>query len=297
MKNIVILYLIFYIFLQTLNATKTSAHSIVYDDEVLIGFYGRPNTSSLGILGENNINNLVFKMKKKQKYYKKELEKDFNIKMAFHIIHSLATKDPGIRNDYLLNINEKIILKYIKRAKKENFEVILDVQLGVKTAYEAVKPLLKYLKYDNVHIEIDPEFKIPTHRRYPPEKYLGHIFAKDLNKAQKRISNYLKKYKLKNKRKVIVHMFHPRMLRNKHKVEIFKNIQLVYNIDGHGRNKMKIRIYNEIYSKDISEKIISGFKIFYRNDQKPLMTPKQILGMSQIGKTKILIKPYYINYH
>ncbi|MCP4969412.1 MAG: hypothetical protein GY932_02315 [Arcobacter sp.] len=71
MKNIVILYLIFYIFLQSLNATKTSAHSIVYDDEVLIGFYGRPNTSSLGILGENNINNLVFKMKKNKNIIKK----------------------------------------------------------------------------------------------------------------------------------------------------------------------------------------------------------------------------------
>lgn len=268
-------------------------------NEILVGFYGRPNSKSLGILGENNINILVSKMKKKQAYFEDNISKNanINIKMAFHIIHSLATKDPGRRNDYLLNIPEKSILKYINRAQKENFEVILDVQLSVKTVDEAIQPLLKYLKYDNVHIAIDPEFKIPKHRRYPPGKFIGHIYASGLNKAQESISNYLTKNKLEGKRKLIVHMFKHRMLRKKEDVKIFDNIQLVYNIDGHGSKHSKVQIYNNLYSKKVSSKAISGFKIFYKTDKKPLMTPKQILGLASVGKRKISIQPYYINYH
>jgi hypothetical protein len=266
-------------------------------NEILVGFYGRPNSRSLGVLGENNINTLISKMKKKQAYFEDNIGENVTVKMAFHIIHSLATKDPGRRNDYLLNIPEKSILKYINSALKENFEVILDVQLGVKTVNEAIQPLLKYLKYDNVHIAIDPEFKIPKHRRYPPGKFIGHIYASELNKAQESISSYLTINKLEGKRKLIVHMFKHKMLRKKEDVKIFDNIQLVYNIDGHGSKHSKVQIYNSLYSKKVSAKAISGFKIFYKTDKKPLMTPKQILGLAFVGKRKISIQPYYINYH
>lgn len=295
---ITILIIFFSISISPLNADIIK-NSKISKNELLIGFYGRPNTKSLGILGENNINILVSKMKKKQAYFENSISENvnINIKMAFHIIHSLATKDPGRRNDYLLNIPEKSILKYINRAQKENFEVILDVQLGVKTVDEAIQPLLKYLKYDNVHIAIDPEFKIPKHRRYPPGKFVGHIYANELNKAQESISNYLTKNKLAGKRKLIVHMFKHRMLRKKEEVKIFDNIQLVYNIDGHGSKHSKVQIYNNLYSKKESSKAISGFKIFYKTDKKPLMTPKQILGFDSVGKRKIQIQPYYINYH
>ncbi|MGB0990775.1 MAG: hypothetical protein ACPGUI_08150, partial [Halarcobacter sp.] len=175
--------------------------------------------------------------------------------------------------------------------------VILDVQLGTKTAFEAVQPILKYLKYDNVHLAIDPEFKIPTHRRYPPGKYVGHIFAEDLNKAQESISTYLKEHNVEEKRNLIVHMFHKRMLRKKEEVKNFDNINLIYNIDGHGNAGVKIKIYNGLYATEQTHKATGGFKIFYNSDTKPIMTPKEILGLQNVGSQKIMVEPYYINYH
>ncbi len=298
-KILCFISLIALLFLNTLNA-KTTEYSKSYKNEVLVGFYGRPNSKSLGILGENNIDELVIKMREKQKYYKKDLEsfnKNIKVKMAFHIIHSLATKDPGRRNDYLLGMSEKTVLKYIKRARKENFAVILDVQLSVKTPKEAVEPLLKYLKYENVHLAIDPEFRIPTHRRYPPGKYVGHVKAKELNELQEYVSSYLKENDIKTAKKIIVHMFHKRMLRQKDDIKNYKNIKLIYNIDGHGQAGVKVKIYNALYAREQTNRAIGGFKIFYNNDIKPLMTPKKILGFENVGSQKIEEQPYYINYH
>lgn len=272
-----------------------STEDTVEKSKLLIGYYGRSNTPALGVLGQNSIDDLVVKLKEKAAYFNRELDNKVDVQLAFHLIHSLATRDPGRRNDYLLGMSEKMVMKYIKKAQQENFAVIIDLQLGTKNAHEAVVPVLKYLKYDNVHIAIDPEFKIPKHRRYPPGKYIGHIFGDDLNKTQEIISTYLKENNIQGKRDLIVHMFHERMLRKREEVKNFDNINLIYNIDGHGNPAVKIKIYNALYTQEESHLAKSGFKIFYNNDSQ-IMTPKQIMGWEPINGRQIWTQPYYINF-
>ncbi len=264
-------------------------------DELLIGYYGRPNTASLGILGQNNIDDLVKKMKKRKENFEKELEEKLDIKLAFHIIYGLATPDAGRRNTYMLGLSHKTLMRYINRAKEEGFDVIIDLQMGTNSPTEALNLVLKYLKYENVHLALDPEFKIPKHRRYPPGKFVGHIFGKDLNDAQELISNYLIENKLK-KRILMVHMFHKRMLRKKNEVTTFENVDLVYNIDGHGDPAVKIKNYNIIYTKNEVAVAKSGLKIFLQKDMLPIMPPKEIVGWKARRGRQVWIKPYYINY-
>ncbi|RXJ66464.1 hypothetical protein CRV08_12660 [Halarcobacter ebronensis] len=286
--------LISIIFLENISANIDKKQEEVKKDQIIVGYYGRPNTKSLGILGQSNIDELVQKMKEKAKYFEKELDNKVEVKMAFHIIYGLATSDAGSRDTYMLRLSEKSLMPYIKRAQEENFEVIIDLQMGSNTPVEAITPVLKYLKYDHVHLAIDPEFKIPKHKKYPPGKFIGHIYAQDLNDAQELISNYINENHLENKL-LIVHMFHDKMLREKDKVKKFDNIKLVYNIDGHGAPAVKIKIYNSIYSEEQTTIADSGFKIFYNNDTK-IMTPKQILGWESTKGKKIQRQPFYINY-
>ncbi|XPV67543.1 MAG: hypothetical protein ACNI25_09460 [Halarcobacter sp.] len=290
-------FMILVLFLVTL-ITNSYANTMptveIKKQKLIIGYYGRPNTKSLGILGQSNIDELVAKMQKKKNYFEEELDNKVDVQMAFHIIYGLATPDPGKRNTYMLRMSKNSLMEYINRAKKENFKVYIDLQMGTNTPVEALTPILKYLKYDNVHLAIDPEFKIPKHRRYPPGRYVGHIFAKDLNDAQELISAYIKKHNL-NKKELIVHMFHQRMLRDKQNVKIFDNIDLIYNIDGHGDPAVKIKIYNHLYKQEEKNIAKSGFKIFYHADTH-IMTPKQIMGWEKARGRKIWSEPYYINY-
>ncbi|XOB63295.1 hypothetical protein ACMC56_05675 [Campylobacterota bacterium DY0563] len=273
---------------------KNKNEETIKKETLLIGYYGRPNTKSLGILGQSNIDELVKKMKEKEKYFEEELENKVDVKMAFHIIYGLATSEPGRRDTYMLGLSEKSLMPYILRAKEENFEVFIDLQMGTNTPVEALKPVLKYLKYPHVHLALDPEFKIPKHKKYPPGKYIGHIFAEDLNAAQELINNYIIDNNL-GKKQLIVHMFHSRMLRKKEEVKKYDNIDLIYNIDGHGNPAVKIKIYNSLYNKEQEKIAESGFKIFYHADTR-IMTPKEILGWEPANGRQIQIQPTYINY-
>jgi hypothetical protein len=268
-----------------------------YDpNDILIGFYGRPYAKSLGILGELNIDDLTKKMKLVKKEYE-AVSNGVKIVPTYHIIKDVATLESGNDLDHIKPLNELLIMKYINRAQKENFAVILDVQLGTMTPIEAVRPILKFLKYPNVHIAIDPEFKIPKHRKFPPGKFIGHIFAKDVNEVQEAMQNYMIENHIKGKRMLLIHMFYERMLRNKSLVKKYDRINLTYNIDGHGKASTKIKIYNSLYNKAANKVAQGGFKIFYKNDKKPLMTPKQILGLEPVKGRMMWTKPNYINYH
>ncbi|WP_421716307.1 hypothetical protein [Arcobacter arenosus] len=289
--KISMLFILFFVNNSFANNTLKTA---IEKEKILIGFYGRPNTKSLGILGQSSLDELVKKMHEKKLFYEKELGDKFEVQMAFHIIYGLATPDAGRRNDYMLRLSHKSLMSFINRANKENFKVIIDLQMGTNSPSEAVKIVLEYLKYDNVHLAIDPEFKIPKHRRYPPGRYVGHIFAHDLNEVQKLVNDYIEENNL-NKKDLIVHMFHPRMLRKKDEVEKFDNINLIYNIDGHGNPAVKIKIYNNLYTQEEQDIAKSGFKIFYETDTK-IMSPKEILGFEESFGRKIWEKPYYINY-
>ena len=285
--------LVFLIFMQSIFANTSDINSFK-KEKLLIGFYGRPNTKSLGILGQSNIDKLVQRIREKENYFNEELDEKFDIKMAFHIIYGLATPDAGRRNSYMLRLSHNSLIKYIERAEKEGFNVIIDLQMGANSLVEALTLVLKYLKYDHVHLALDPEFKIPKHRRYVPGKFVGFILGNDLNKAQELINNYVIKNNL-NKKDLIVHMFKSRMLRKKDEVKKFDNVNLIYNIDGHGNPAIKIKIFNNLYTENELTIADSGLKIFLKND-KIIMTPKQILGLESTRGRRIWTQPYYINF-
>ncbi len=277
------------------NTTTTSIQESIKQD-LMIGYYGRPFAKSLGILGHSSIDELVKQVKTKCTEFT-QISESINVTPAFHIIYGLATKEPGGDGDYIKNLNHDILMQYIEAAQKENFAVIIDLQLGVLNPLEAIKPVLKYLKYDNVHLALDPEFKIPSHKRYPPGRYIGHIFGKDINEVQAAMNDYIKINNIQGKRMLLVHMFHKRMVRKKEVIKNFDNINLVYNIDGHGSAGNKVKIYNNLYKQEYTKVASSGYKIFYNNDVKPLTTPRQMLGLDNVGSRRIHTPPVYINYH
>jgi hypothetical protein len=261
--------------------------------ELMVGYYGRPYAKSLGILGQSNIEQLVAKIR--NTCGKFEQLENTTVKPAFHIIYGLATIEEGRDGDHVTDLKESILMQYIQAAQKENFAVIIDLQLGTLTPLQAVQPVLKFLQYDNVHLALDPEFKIPTHKRYPPGKFVGHIFGQDVNEVQEAMNDYLSQNNL-GKRKLLVHMFMDRMLRKREVIKNYENVDLVFNIDGHGRAGTKVKIYNALYSPDNAKIARSGFKIFYKADIGPLATPRQIMGLDNVGSRRIQIPPIYINF-
>jgi hypothetical protein len=117
-----------------------------------------------------------------------------------------------------------------------------------------------------------------------------------VNQVQDAMSNYMKKHGIKEKKILIIHMFRHSMLTNKKDIKTYNNIKLVFNLDGFGSAGLKVSIYNSIYTKSISNKVASGFKLFFNQDKPYLMTPKQVLGLESVNGERIKETPKYINY-
>lgn len=293
MKNLVL-----FIFILLINSI--ASHNAVAqqkklsDVDLMIGYYGRPDAASLGVLGQYSIKELIPVIKAKANEYGKIA--DFNrIIPAFHLIYGLATYEPGRDKDYVIPLSEEKIMRYINAANNEGFAVIIDMQLGNLSPLEAVKPVLPYLKYENVHLAIDPEFEVKN-LDVSPGKVIGHISGDEINQVQSAMTEYMKENNITGSRILIVHMFRKSMVKEPETVKDFESIDLIMNLDGHGSPQLKVNIYNGLYSEVAAERVAGGFKLFFQEDRPSMMSPEQVLGIEKVGNTIIKEPPQYINY-
>ena len=264
------------------------------EDELIVAYYGRPGTASLGVLGQYSIEELMQKIKAKADEYAK-ITGNNNVVPAFDLIYGLASSQPGRKQDYILPLSDKKLMEYINAAKSNGFAVFIDLQLGKMTPVEAVKSVLQYLKYDNVHLAIDPEFEV-NDLTVRPGKVIGHISGEQLNQVQSAMADYMKENGITENKILVVHMFTHKMVGDKKSIKNYDKINLIMNLDGHGSPNLKTNTYNGLYTADVSVRVAGGFKLFFREDKPSMMTPRQVLGMDPVGKIKINEAPKYINY-
>ena len=48
--------------------------------------------------------------------------------------------------------------------------------------------------------------------------------------------------------------------------------------------------------QNVAAEVAGGFKLFFQKDKPSLLTPKQVLGMGDVGNTRVKEPPRYINY-
>lgn len=271
------------------------ANQPLTEGDLIVGYYGRPGAPRLGILGQHSIPDLTPLVQAKADEYD-QLNADGKVVPAYHLIYGLAAADPGRDKDYILPLSHDKVMAYINAASEQGFIVIIDTQLGAMTPVEAIQPVLKYLEYDNVHLAIDPEFEV-SGLDVRPGKVIGHVTGEQVNEVQQAMSAYLQEKGIDGTKILIVHSFTDGMVRNKEAVEAVNQVRLVLNLDGHGSPELKTKIYNGLYTaEDPKKNIAGGFKLFFQEDKPEMMTPRQVLGMDPVGKSKIRVPPSYINY-
>jgi len=262
--------------------------------DMIVAYYGRPNVKSLGILGNYSLQEIIPKIKAKAKEYEDALNHTHKVTAGFDLIYELATKEAGKDGKYVIKLPDATLQKYIKAANDNNMVLFIDIQLGKQTPQEAVKPLLKYLSNPSVHIAIDPEFSIDD-LSVNPGKVIGAITGKQINDVQTMMSDYLKEHNITDDKILLVHMFTQNMVTGKKDIKYTDKIHLVMHLDGHGSPALKINVYNGLYTEARAARVSGAFKVFLKQD-KPIMTPKQVLGLESIGNKKVKDMPKIITY-
>jgi len=179
-------------------------------------------------------------------------------------------------------------MRYIDYGIKNDVLVFIDHQIGRYDPYDSLRKMLPYLRYPNVHLALDPEWRTNT-----PMENLGNLTGEEINMAQKIMEDYIIENNISGERMLVIHQFNHVMIKNRPAIRSdFNRVRLVHCADGFGSPVLKRQSYN--YNALASNMPIKAFKLFYNlgipgaGYDDPIMSPKDVYNLTP--------RPYIIMY-
>ena len=254
--------------------------SILLNNDIL-AFYGHPRSKNMGILGRHSKEELSEKLSSLAAEYREAGGR--NIRKAFYIIFGTVWPEGEIGI-----IQESLLREYVEFALENDILIFIDHQIGRYSPADSIKRMLPWLKYPNVHLALDPEWRTTR-----PMQEIGMVSADELNQVQRIMEDYMTENRIPGERLLVIHQFNYRMISNREKVESgFSGVRLVHCADGFGPPSMKRSTY--AFNALAENMPVKAFKLFYNfgipgaGYDYPLMTPKEVFDLSP--------RPYIIMY-
>ena len=265
------------------NINKMAEHqiSILLNYDIL-AYYGHPASRNMGILGRHSIEELDELLTELAAEYE-EVSGRRKIRKAFYLIYGTVWPrgEIGI-------INHDILMQYIEYGMRNNILIFIDHQIGRFDPFDSLRTMLPYLRYPNVHLALDPEWRTAL-----PMVEIGHLTAEELIMAQKIVEDYLIEHNLPGERMLVIHQFNAAMIRDRMDVKTnFNRVRFIHCADGFGSPALKRHTY--AYNAQAMNMALKSFKLFYdlgipgAGVDDPLMTPAQVYELSP--------RPYVIMY-
>lgn len=247
----------------------------LFDDNTILAYYGHPNSKIMGIVGRHPKEELISLVQKTSDNYN-SLNDSKGVIPAIYLVY--GTVQPG---GEVNTMSFDLVMSYIESAYKSGVLIYLDHQIGKYSPIEAINEILPFLRYPNVHLALDPEWR--TER---PMKEVGHLTAAEINEVQNTMREYMISNEIQGKRQFVFHQFVEKMI---HDIEAVSSnydpVLLVHNTSGWGTPEGKIATHTR-NSKAINIPY-KGFKLWYFYSNKPgvhfdnpLMTPEQVLNLN-----------------
>jgi len=264
------------------SAAALSHHreSILLNNDIL-AYYGHPRSKNMGILGRFSKEELNEKLSSLATEY--QAAGGRNVLKAFYII--FGTVWPG--GDIGI-IQESLLKEYIDFALENDILIFIDHQIGRFTPADSMRRMLPWLKYPNVHLALDPEW-----RTTKPMKEIGHVTADEINNVQQIMENYMIENNIPGERLLVIHQFNQVMISNREKVSSgFSRVRLVHCADGFGNPQIKRTSY--AYNARATNIPVKAFKLFYNFEipgagyDHPLLSPKEVFELNP--------RPYIVMY-
>lgn len=274
----------------------------------LLTIYGRAFSTApvLGRLGmDDNFAQLDWQI---QPYARgiKENNGGADPRVTVHLIYAMAVPCAQTGNClyYLDDAGVDIVKDYIKEAARRHWLVVLDDQLGLSDPVTEVKRMIDkgYLKYDNVEVALDPEFRAAPGQPTPGIP-IGTVTAAELNKAGAMLNAYAARHDELHRKIMMVHQFRTDMItdRGTLRQDLFY-VDTVFIADGFGGPGLKAHIYDELLGPDVSQGVHwRGIKLFPFNQYEgaghgdfPEMTWPQVFGREPAVDTdglKYVVRP------
>jgi hypothetical protein len=265
---------------KALDALPQSDESLLLNNDIL-AFYGHPKSKNMGILGRHSKEELKEKLDELASEYKSAGKRD--VIPAFYLIYGTVWPEGEIGT-----LKDAVVKEYVEYALQNNMLIFLDHQIGKYDPIASLEKMLPWLKYPNVHLALDPEWRTTS-----PMVEIGSVSAGEINKAQETMENYMIENGIGGERLLVIHQFNWVMIKNRDKVKAdFDKVRLVHCADGFGAPAVKRSAY--AYNAKADNIPVKAFKLFYNSGIKghgydhPLLKPEEVFALDP--------RPYLVMY-
>lgn len=241
-------------------------------DNRLLFYYGFPENELMGILGEYSPEECLRLLKEQAAKYE-AADSSRPWKLGFELIASVAQGSPQDDNTYVADTDGKWLDHYTEFTAANDMVLLLDVQMGRKEPKEDYEPLERWLKYDHVHLGIDPEFKMWDDE--VPGEVIGNVTGAQVTEAQEWLVEVANRHGTSRKT-LVVHQFTLGMIEDKDSIAPMAGVDLVIDMDGWGPPAQKVDTWNVVIQGDPIE--YNAIKLFYGQDE-PLMSEEEVMAL------------------
>jgi len=194
---------------------------------------------------------------------------------AFEVIATIAQGSPGADGTYSSAYDDDKIQRYLDVARANRMLVILDLQPGQGDFLSDAKHFQKFLEQPDVGLALDSEWNMP--KGVVPGTQFGSVSADTVNQVSQWLAGIVAAKSLPQKL-FVLHTFEDSMITNRGAIVQRPGLATVIHLDGFGGQAAKKSKYASLHATAPGQ--FNGFKLFYQDDIKPMMTPKQVLALT-----------------
>lgn len=255
---------------------------VAFPGRRMIAAYGSPGIPSLGILGEQELDETVDRVKALAAEY--DDHSDVSAIPAMEIITTVASHQPGADGDYSAEIDPETLRPWIERAGEEGIYVVLDLQPGTTHFLEQAKLYEDLLKEPHVGLALDPEWRLEDGQRHLAQ--IGSVSAEEVNEVSAWLADLTAENGLPQK-VFVLHQFSRSMISDRQDVDASRDeLAMVLHADGNGSPGDKIATYDRL-REDLPDGIRMAWKNFLDEDD-PTFTPEQTMDVEPT--------PWFVSY-
>jgi hypothetical protein len=247
-----------------------------------VAFYGHPETTALGALGEQGPEETLTRMAGYLEAYSGDGSRVIPV---FEMIASVASAGPTDDGDYSYEWPIETFDEWVRVAEENGVYVILDLQSGRDHFLSQAKQYEEMLKKPFVGLALDPEWRLGPDQVHL--RQVGTVEAAELNEVINWVADLVRDNGLPQKM-MLVHQFRTAMIQNRQDLVQRPEIQLIVQMDGDGTEPQKDATLAAITKDTLDAHWDWGWKNFFDEDEPGPPTPESTMGKSP--------SPVYVSY-
>jgi hypothetical protein len=256
---------------------------VVFPERRMVALYGHPETSALGLLGEQGVQEAIRRVKGLAADYQPYSPEP--VQPAFEIIATVASAAPGKDGTYSRYTDVNVLRPWVEAAGEAGVYVVLDLQPGRNDFLTQAKRYEELLSLPHVGLAYDPEWRLGPDQLHMAQ--IGSVQARELNATNAWLADLTRRHRLPQK-VVVLHQFQLRMIPDRAALDTgHPELAMVVHADGHGTPGQKFQTW-DVLRRDLPKGIRMAWKNFIDEDS-PTFTPEETF-------TKVTPAPWFVSY-